>query len=91
MRQKAYPGGKPFRKRFGERFSLRAYGRRKLGERPFDDLEVRGSTCRYRKRGHRYKGALLLACEHNLRAWFRNKAWSDLFRILEPSKKLPPG
>jgi hypothetical protein len=48
-------------------------------------VEVRGHRCYYRKEEHKYKGALLVGCEHNIRAYFRNRAWSERFKVLDVS------
>lgn len=75
---------KPFRKKARRVFSYRKYGKRKLGERYFANVEVRGHRCYYRKEEHKYKGALLIGCEHNILAYFKNKRWSELFDFFIP-------
>lgn len=91
VRQKKGCVRKSFRKKARKKFNCEKYGRRKLGERPFGNVEVRGYRCYYRKVGHRYKGALLIGCEHNIRAYFRNKGWSEQFKVLDmPYGKPPP-
>lgn len=90
VKQKSYEGGgrRSFRKRARRGFDRRKYGMRKLGERFFANVEVRRYRCHYRKGEHQYKGALLMGCEHNIRAYFRNKAWSELFKVFVP--EMPP-
>jgi hypothetical protein len=90
VRQKKGDVRRSFRKKARRGFDRRKYGKRKLGERPFGNVEVRGYRCYYRKEGHRYKGALLVGCEHNVRAYFRNRAWSGQFRVLDVSYGKPP-
>jgi hypothetical protein len=53
------------------------YGRRKLGERPFGNAEIRSLKCYYRK--DKEKGMKLYFCAHNILAYFSNKKWCDLF------------
>jgi hypothetical protein len=81
VKQREDKARKSFRKKARKMFSRRKYGKRKLGERFFGNLEVRGHRCYYRKQEHKYKGMLLMGCEHNIRAHFKNKAWAELFTI----------
>ena len=67
------------RKAAREDFDEKKYRRRKLGERPFGNIEVRRSKCYYKTPESRLKGAILIACNHNIIAYFKNKAWCDLF------------
>jgi|SRR5450756_1302522 len=61
------------------RFDKKKYRKRKLGERPFGNIEVRRSKCYYKKQENKLKGAILIACDHNITAYFNNKAWCNLF------------
>ncbi len=61
------------------RFDKEKYRKRKLGERPFGNIEVRRSKCYYKKQENKLKGATLIACDHNIIAYFKNKAWCNLF------------
>ncbi len=61
------------------RFDKKKYRKRKLGERPFGNIEVRRSKCYYKKQENKLKGAILIACDHNITAYFNNKAWCSLF------------
>jgi hypothetical protein len=61
------------------RFDKKKYRKRKLGERPFGNIEVRRSKCYYKKPENKLKGAILIACDHNITAYFNNKAWCNLF------------
>ncbi len=61
------------------RFDKKKYRKRKLGERPFGNIEVRRSQCYYKKQENKLKGAILIACDHNITAYFNNKAWCSLF------------
>lgn len=61
------------------RFDKKKYRKRKLGERPFGNIEVRRSKCYYKKQKNKLKGAILIACDHNITAYFNNKAWCNLF------------
>jgi len=70
---------KPFRREFRKTFDGKEYRKRKLGERCFGNIEIRGVKCYYKKRGSRLKGAILIACEHNIIQYFKNKAWCNLF------------
>jgi len=90
VRQKKGDARKSFRRRARRGFSPWKYRRRKLGERFFGNVEVRGCRCYYRKEEHMYKGALLIGCDHNLRAYFRSKAWSEQFKVLDMSYDKPP-
>jgi hypothetical protein len=57
------------------------YGRRKLGERPFGNVETRSLKCYYRK--DKEKGMKLYFCAHNILAYFSNEKWCDLFVRLQ--------
>jgi hypothetical protein len=57
------------------------YGRRKLGERPFGNVEKRSLKCYYRK--DKEKGMKLYFCAHNSLAYFSNEKWCDLFVRLQ--------
>jgi len=70
---------KPCRKRARRCFDKEKYRLRKLGERPFGNIEVRRYKCYYRKPENKLKGVMLIACEHNIRAYFKNKSWSERF------------
>lgn len=61
------------------RFDKKKYRKRKLGERPFGNIEVRRSKCYYKKQENKLRGAILIACDHNITAYFNNKAWCNLF------------
>jgi len=61
------------------RFDKKKYIKRKLGERPFGNIEVRRSKYYYKKQENKLKGAILIACDHNITAYFNNKAWCSLF------------
>src|SRR5574341_307028 len=64
------------------RFDKKKYRKRKLGERPFGNIEVRRSKCYYKKQENKLKGAILIACDHNIIAYFNNKAWSGIFVLM---------
>ncbi len=64
-------------------FDKKKYRKRKLGERPFGNIEVRRSKCYYKKQENKLKGAILIACDHNITAYFNNKAWCDLFEKVQ--------
>ncbi|MCW3133931.1 MAG: hypothetical protein N2V78_06355 [Methanophagales archaeon] len=49
--------------------------KRKLGERPFGNIEARRSKCYYKTPESKLKGAILIACKYNIIAYFKNKAW----------------
>ncbi len=70
---------KPFRRKFGKKFDSEEYRKRKLGERCFGNIEVRGTKCYYRKEENKLKGVILIACHHNIIQYFKNKAWCNLF------------
>jgi hypothetical protein len=61
------------------RFDKKKFRKRKLGERPFGNIEVRRTKCYYKKPENKLKGAILIACDHNITAYFNNKAWCNLF------------
>jgi len=79
VKQKKGAVRKSMRKAAREDFDEKKYRRRKLGERPFGNIEVRRSKCYYKTPESRLKGAILIACNHNIIAYFKNKAWCDLF------------
>jgi len=60
-------------------FDRKKYGKRKLGERPFGNIEKRKVKCYYRSEETRLKGCFLIGIEHNLLNWYKNKAWCDQF------------
>jgi hypothetical protein len=72
---------KPGRKRGRRTFSSFEYRKRKLGERHFGNIDVRGHRCHYRKEENRHKGAILIAFEHNMIAYFKSKLWCDMFMV----------
>ncbi|MCW3129426.1 MAG: hypothetical protein N2V75_04935 [Methanophagales archaeon] len=45
--------------------------KRKLGER--GNIEARRSKCYYKTPESKLKGAILIACKHNIIAYFKNK------------------
>lgn len=53
------------------------YGRRKQGERPFENAEKRPPKCSYRK--DKEKDMKLYFYAHNILAYFSNEKWCDLF------------
>lgn len=79
VKQKNTSARKPGRKMGRRLFDQTEYRRRKLGERYFGNIEVRGIGCPYRKEHNRLKGLLLTACEHNTIAWFKGRAWCGQF------------
>ncbi len=79
VKQKKGNVRKSRRKVARRRFDKKKYGKRKLGERPFGNIEVRRSKCYYKKQENKLKGAILIACDHNITAYFNNKAWCNLF------------
>lgn len=79
VKQKKGRVRKSRRKAARESFDKKKYGMRKLGERPFGNIEVRRSKCYYKIPENKLKGAILIACEHNITAYFKNKSWCDLF------------
>jgi len=79
VKQKKGAVRKSMRKAAREDFDERKYRRRKLGERPFGNIEARRSKCYYKTPESKLKGAILIACNHNIIAYFKNKAWCDLF------------
>lgn len=79
VKQKKGNARKSRRKVARRRFDKKKYGKRKLGERPFGNIEVRRSKCYYKKQENKLKGAILIACDHNITAYFNNKAWCNLF------------
>src|SRR5574340_292010 len=79
VKQKKGDVRKSRRKAARLRFDKKKYRKRKLGERPFGNIEVRRSKCYYKKQENKLKGAILIACDHNIIAYFKNKAWCNLF------------
>jgi len=79
VKQKKGAVRKSMRKAAREGFDEKKYRRRKLGERPFGNIEARRSKCYYKTPESRLKGAILIACNHNIIAYFKNKAWCGLF------------
>jgi hypothetical protein len=71
------------RRRMLECFDKSLYRRRKLGERAFGSFRLRKTVLHYREAGMRLKGSLLVACAHNLQAYFACKARSELFVVSE--------
>ncbi|MDI6642089.1 MAG: hypothetical protein QME68_07250 [Elusimicrobiota bacterium] len=69
----------PGRKRGKRMFDRKKYRRRKLGERPFGNIEKRRVRCYYRSDESRLKGAILIVIEHNIIEWYKAKAWCDQF------------
>jgi hypothetical protein len=79
VKQRKGDARKSIRKIARLRFDKKKYRKRKLGERPFGNIEVRRSKCYYKKQETKLKGAILIACDHNITAYFNNKAWCSLF------------
>lgn len=79
VKQRKGDARKSIRKIARLRFDKKKYRKRKLGERPFGNIEVRRSKCYYKKQENKLKGAILIACDHNITAYFNNKAWRSLF------------
>lgn len=79
VKQRKGDAHKSIRKIARLRFDKKKYRKRKLGERPFGNIEVRRSKCYYKKQENKLKGAILIACDHNITAYFNNKAWCSLF------------
>jgi len=79
VKQKKGAVRKSMRKAAREGFDEKKYRRRKLGERPFGNIEARRSKCYYKTQESKLKGAILIACNHNIIAYFKNQAWCDLF------------
>lgn len=79
VKQKKGEVRKSRRKAARDSFDKKKYGMRKLGERPFGNIEVRRSKCYYKTPESKLKGAILIACEHNITAYFKDKVWCDLF------------
>lgn len=70
---------KSFRKQAKRDFDKKKYSKRKLGERYFGNLESRRFKCYFRKTQNREKFTVLMACDHNITEYFKNKVWCDLF------------
>lgn len=79
VKQRKGDAHKSIRKIARLRFDKKKYRKRKLGERPFGNIQVRRSKCYYKKKENKLKGAILIACDHNITAYFNNKAWCSLF------------
>lgn len=79
LKQKKGAVRKSMRKAAREDFDEKKYRRRKLGERPFGNIKARRSKCYYKTPESKLKGAILIACNHNIIAYFKNRAWCDLF------------
>ncbi len=79
VKQRKGDARKSIRKIARLHFDKKKYRKRKLGERPFGNIEVRRSKCFYKKQENKLKGAILIACDHNITAYFNNKAWCSLF------------
>ncbi len=79
VKQRKGDARKSIRKIARLHFDKKKYRKRKLGERPFGNIEVRRSKCYYKKNENKLKGAILIACDHNITAYFNNKAWCGLF------------
>ncbi|MBZ0176818.1 MAG: hypothetical protein OIN84_21445 [Candidatus Methanoperedens sp.] len=79
VKQREGEAKKSIRKIARIRFDKKKYRKRKLGERPFGNIEVRRSKCYYKKEENKLKGSILIACDHNITAYFNNKAWCYLF------------
>jgi len=79
VKQKKGAVRKSMRKAAREGFDEKKYRMRKLGERPFGNIEARRSKCYYKTQESKLKGAILIACNHNIIAYFKNKAWCGLF------------
>lgn len=89
-------GGKPckgyYRKKNQQTFSQEEYKKRKLGERVFGNITVRGlERIKYRKESMRRKGELLTAAAHDLKAYFMQTSWADRFRVLTCGRHIPFG
>lgn len=67
------------RKKGKQTFDRKKYGKRKLGERPFGNMEKRRVKCYYKTKESRLKGCLLTGIEHNIIAWYKSKQWCNLF------------
>jgi len=79
VKQRKGEAKKSIRKIARLHFDKKKYRKRKLGERPFGNIEVRRSKCYYKKQENKLKGAILIACDHNITAYFNNKVWCNLF------------
>ena len=79
VKQRKGDAHKSIRKIARIHFDKKKYRKRKLGERPFGNIEVRRSKCYYKKQENKLRGAILIACDHNITAYFNNKAWCSLF------------
>ena len=81
VKQRICPGWRknPARKRALKLFDKKLYNRRKLGERVFGNIWSRKTILHYREKETRHKGSLLVACAHNIQAYFACKVRSELF------------
>lgn len=79
IKQKKGNPRKSYRKKARRDFESKKYRMRKLGERYFGNLESRRYKCYFKKPENRHKFSILIACKHNIRAYFKNKAWCDMF------------
>ncbi|MDL5502491.1 MAG: hypothetical protein QSU88_04670, partial [Candidatus Methanoperedens sp.] len=70
VKQRKGDAHKSIRKIARLNFDKKKYRKRKLGERPFGNIEVRRSKCYYKKQENKLKGAILIACDHNITAYF---------------------
>lgn len=69
----------PGRKKGKQAFDWKKYGKRKLGERPFGNIEKRRVKCYYRSEESRLKGCLIIGIEYNIIEWYKSKVWCGLF------------
>ncbi len=69
----------PGRKKGKQAFDRKKYGKRKLGERPFGNIEKRRVKSYYRSEESRLKGCLIIGIEHNIMNWYKSKAWCNQF------------
>lgn len=69
----------PGRKKGKQTFDWKKYSKRKLGERPFGNIQKRRVKCYYRSEESRLKGCMLIGIEHNILAWYKGKAWCNQF------------
>jgi hypothetical protein len=91
VKQRKGDARKSIRKIARLRFDKKKYRKRKLGERPFGNIEVRRSKCYYKKQENKLKGAILIACDHNITAYFNNKAWCSLFIKVQYNEEIGKG
>ena len=79
VKQRKGDARKSRRKAARSLFERKKYSRRKLGERPFGNIESRRSKCYYKLPESKLKGAVIIGCTHNIIAYFKNKAWCSRF------------